>query len=75
MYDSIITLFHRKKSEEIQILEKTIKMLAGYHAMSIDNDQFLRQYRHLIAMYLTLCRETDTIPIFATDDLKGKNNV
>lgn len=49
-------MFNRKKND-LQTLERTIKLLAGYHAVPLDNPQFLAQYRHLITLYHNLCKQ------------------
>jgi len=54
-------MFNRKKNN-LLALEKTIKLLAGYHAVPLDNPQFLAQYRHLITLYLTLCKQKGHTP-------------
>jgi hypothetical protein len=44
-------------------IETTLKTLAQYHAVKLDNTQFVTQYRHLISMYLILCKKTKRTPI------------
>lgn len=57
-FDNIpISQYHVRCSEE------TIKLLANYHAMSIDNPQFIKQYKPLLTMYLTLCKRANVQPI------------
>lgn len=51
------------KKRKLAHLETTIKQLAKYHAVPLDNEQFVRQYRHLIAMYLNLCDQLKIKPI------------
>jgi len=54
-------MFNTKKSD-LQCVERTIKLLAGYHAVPIENEQFVKQYRQLIRMYLTLCQQKGITP-------------
>lgn len=53
----------KRKTKEIKSIEKTLKMLADYHGMNMDNEQFLRQYRHLISMYFLLVKRAGTKPL------------
>lgn len=57
--------FFRTKSD-LDAIERTIKLLAGYHACPVNNEQFLKQYRHLITLYLTLCKQKGTTPCLET---------
>lgn len=50
------------KTKDLKSLERTIKLLAGYHAVKLDNEQFLKQYRHLISLYITLCQQKGHTP-------------
>ena len=45
------------KSKDLKSLERSIILLAGYHAVRLDNEQFLKSYRHLISLYITLCQQ------------------
>lgn len=53
-------MFKKRKTAH---LESTLKQLAAYHAVPLDNEQFVRQYRHLFAMYFNLCRDLKLKPI------------
>lgn len=50
-------IIYFKKSEDIKALERTLKLLAGYHACKLTDGKFQTQYRHLIVMYRNLCKE------------------
>lgn len=50
-------MFSRKNSD-LKAIEKTIKILAGYHAVKVSEPRFLKQYNHLIQLYITLCNKT-----------------
>lgn len=54
------------KSKDIKSVERTLKLLAGYHACPLDNPQFLKQYRQLISLYLLLCKQKGTTPCLTT---------
>jgi hypothetical protein len=49
------TMLFRKS--KINAVEKTLKLLAGYHAVKLDNEQFMRQYRHIFTMLAVLRKE------------------
>ena len=46
-----------KKGEDIRSIERTLKLLASYHAVKFSNPQFKKQYRHLIVLYRQLCQQ------------------
>ncbi|UOF78952.1 hypothetical protein [Microviridae sp.] len=38
------------KKSKLAAVETTLKLLAGYHAVPLDNEAFLKQYRHVFAL-------------------------
>lgn len=59
-------MFFHTKTTDLKAVERTIKLLAGYHAVPLDNEQFVTQYRHLISMYLVLCKQKGKTPCLTT---------
>lgn len=45
------------KYKDLKALEKSLILLSKYHALPLDNEQFNRQYRHLISLYRNLCKQ------------------
>lgn len=50
-------MFFTAKSD-LKCVEKTLKLLAGYHAVPISDPMFIKKYGHLIVMYNNLCNKT-----------------
>lgn len=54
----MFNIFKSKSKENFQILtlKNALKILAHYHGMRLDNEQFQRQYRHVFTLinHLTL---------------------
>lgn len=42
------------KSNQIKTIEKTLIILANYHAVPLTNEKFILQYRHLLSLYNNL---------------------
>lgn len=61
-------MFWNSKKTDLQCVERTLKLLAGFHAMSMNNPPFLKQYRSLIQMYFVLCKNADVVPSLITSE-------
>lgn len=51
MYSAMIAF---SKSGDLKAIEKTLKMLSGFHAMPQSNEWFQRQYRFLFQLQTQL---------------------
>lgn len=49
------------KKSKINSIEQTLKLLAAYHAVPLDNEQFIRQYRHIFAMLAVLKKDNKNV--------------
>lgn len=49
------------RSSKVAAVKTTIKLLADYHAVSLDNPDFRRQYRHLFAMLSVLDKDNSYV--------------
>lgn len=51
--------FEPRKSKDLQAIEKTLILLAGFHGTSFPNPsgQFTAQYRNLLTLYKKLCKK------------------
>ena len=43
-------MFNIFQKNDLQAVEKTLKLLAVFHAMPATNEQFTTHYRHLLAL-------------------------
>jgi len=50
----MLSLFRKTKAKKVR---EVLELLASYHAVPLDNEQFCVQYRHMIQMLKTLERK------------------
>jgi len=49
------------ENKNLQAVNKTIILLANYHAMPTSHPQFLKQYKHLIQLQTLLAKENSNV--------------
>jgi len=49
------------KTSKIRTLEKTLKMLASFQAVPLDNEKFVYQYRHIFALIAILKKDSSNV--------------